>query len=69
MTLGYAACDPLQELKESQTTIEGLRSSLKLAEDKYNKIVKTVKVARNRIQALTTEKDKVSKTHSWRVWP
>lgn len=43
---------PLEELEEA-------RSSLQAAEDKYNKIVKTVKVARNRIQTLTTEKDKV----------
>ncbi|XP_064382187.1 nucleoprotein TPR-like isoform X2 [Halichondria panicea] len=53
--------DKIKELEEAQTTIESLKSSLKLAEDKYNKIVKTVKVARNRIQALTTEKDKASK--------
>ena len=49
----------MQELEEAQSTIEGLRTNLQQSEEKYNKIVKTVKVARSRIQALTTDKDKV----------
>ena len=49
-------CRCVQEL---EATIESLKTSLQEKEDKYSKMVKTLKAARSRIDALKAEKDQV----------
>ena len=49
-------CVPQQQLEEQ---VESLKASLQEKEDRYNKMFKTLKAARTRIDVLKAEKDQV----------
>ena len=52
-----------QELEEARQTIESQRSSLQEKEERQQKLVKTMKVARGRIDSLKSEKDQVGENY------
>ena len=45
--------------QQLESTVESLKASLQEKEDKYTKMVKTLKAARSRIDTLKTDKDQV----------
>lgn len=49
----------LQELEATRRIVEAQRTSLQEKEEKYNKVLKTMKAARTRIDSLKSEKDQV----------
>ena len=45
--------------QQLESTVESLKTNLQEKEEKYNKMVKTLKAARSRIDTLKTDKDQV----------
>ena len=58
-----------QELEEARQLIEKQQASLEEKEEKYNKLIKTVKAARARIDTLKSEKDQVRESEIFNLWP